>query len=79
VLAGAWVHGPDAAERLRRAIEERVGVRVEPVDFRGTTTMRDRIGANPALLDVLAPSVGVLLRERPVKRPASGGVTGRVA
>ena len=79
VLVGAWVHGPDAAERLRRAVEERVGVRVEPVDFRGTTAMRDRIGANPALLDVLAPSVGILMRERPVKRSSSGGLTGRVA
>jgi type IV pilus assembly protein PilM len=79
VLAGAWVHGPEAAERLRRAVEERVGVRVEPVDFRGAAAMRDRTGANPALLDVLAPAIGVLLRERPVKRSSAGGVTGRVA
>ena len=79
VFAGAWVHGPDAAERLRRAIEERVGVRVESVDFRGAAAMRDRIGANPALLDVLAPAVGVLLRERPTRRKSPGGVTGRVA
>ncbi len=79
VLAGAWVHGPDAADRLRRSIEERVGVRVEPVDFRAAAAMRDRIGANPALLDVLAPATGVLLRERPVRRSTSGSVTGRVA
>lgn len=79
VLAGAWVHGPDAAERLRRATEERVGIRVEAVDFRSAAAMRDRIGANPALLDVLAPATGVLLRERPSRRPVSGSVTGRVA
>lgn len=79
VLAGAWVHGPDAAERLRRGIEERVGIRVEQVDFRGAASMRDRIGANPALLDVLAPAIGVLLRERPIRRSSSGGLTGRVA
>lgn len=64
VLAGAWVRGVDTAERLKRAIEERVGVRVEPVDFTGAATLRDRISANPALFDVLAPAVGVLLRER---------------
>jgi type IV pilus assembly protein PilM len=64
VLAGAWVRGVDTAERLRRALEERVGVRVEPVDFKNAVTMRDRITANPALVDVLAPAVGVLLRER---------------
>jgi type IV pilus assembly protein PilM len=79
VLAGAWVHGPDSAEWLRRAIEERVGLRVEAVDFRSAAAMRDRIGANPALLDVLAPAIGVLLRERPVRRPTAGSVTGRVA
>ena len=78
VLAGAWVHGPETAERLRRAIEERVGVRVEPVDFRSAAAMRDRVAANPALLDVLAPAVGVLLRERPAPR-GTGSVTGRVA
>ena len=79
VLAGAWVHGPDSAEWLRRAIEERVGLRVEAVDFRSAAAMRDRIGANPALLDVLAPAIGVLLRERPVRRPTAASVTGRVA
>ena len=79
VLAGAWVHGPDAAVRLRRTIEERVGVRIEAVDFRAAAAMRDRIGANPALLDVLAPATGVLLRERPVLRRVAGGITGRVA
>jgi len=68
VLAGAWVRGVDTAERLKRAIEERVSVRVEPVDFTGAATLRDRISANPALLDVLAPAVGVLLRERAPRR-----------
>jgi hypothetical protein len=64
VLSGASARGADAGERLRRALEERLGVRVEPLDFRGTAGMRDRIGAGPELLDALAPAVGVVLRER---------------
>jgi type IV pilus assembly protein PilM len=78
VLAGAWVRGADAAEGLRRAVEERVGMRVEPIDFQGAASLRDRISANPALLDVLAPAVGVLLRER-APRGAHEAITGRVA
>jgi type IV pilus assembly protein PilM len=75
VLAGAWVRGVDTAERLRRAIEERVGARVEPIDFKGGATLRDRITGNPALFDVLAPAVGVLLRER-TPRPSAQPVSG---
>ncbi len=61
ILAGA---GADAGERLRRTLEERLGVRVEALDFRGTAEMRDRISAGAELLDTLAPAVGVVLRER---------------
>jgi type IV pilus assembly protein PilM len=64
VLAGASSRGPEQAERLRRHLEERVGTRVEPMDFRGVVSIRDRIAAGPELLDALAPAVGVLLRER---------------
>src|SRR6185436_12760440 len=64
VLAGAAARGPEQAERLRRHVEERVGTRVEPLDFRGVVTMRDRIAVGPDLLDALAPAVGVILRER---------------
>jgi len=64
VLAGAASRGPEQAERLRRHVEERVGTRVEPLDFRGVVTMRDRIAVGPDLLDALAPAVGVILRER---------------
>jgi type IV pilus assembly protein PilM len=78
VLAGAWVRGQDTAERLRRAIEERLGSRVEPVDFRGAASLRDRITANAALVDVLAPAVGVLVRERMAPR-GSRAAAGRVA
>ena len=64
VLAGASSRGLEEGERLRRDLEGRVGTRIEPLDFRGAVTLRDRIVAGPELLDALAPSVGVILRER---------------
>jgi type IV pilus assembly protein PilM len=64
VLSGASARGADAGERLRKTLEERMGVRVEPLDFRSAAAMRDRIAAGPDLLDTLAPAVGVVLRER---------------
>ena len=63
-LSGVSARGADVGERVRRALEERMGVRVEALDFRGTAALRDRIGAAPELLDALAPAVGVVLRER---------------
>jgi type IV pilus assembly protein PilM len=54
----------DTGERLRRTLEERMGVRVDPLDFRPAAGMRDRIGAGSDLLDSLAPAIGVVLRER---------------
>lgn len=64
VLSGVSARGAEVGERVRRALEERMGVRVEPLDFRGAAALRDRIGAAPELLDALAPAVGVVLRER---------------
>jgi type IV pilus assembly protein PilM len=64
LLSGASARGVDIGERLRRGLEERMGVRVDPLDFRGTAAMRDRIGSGTELLDALAPAVGVVLRER---------------
>lgn len=64
VLSGSSARAADAGERLRKTLEERMGVRVEPLDFRSAAAMRDRIGAGPDLLDTLAPAVGVVLRER---------------
>jgi len=49
---------------LGSEIEERMGVRVEPLDFRRAAAMRDRIAVGPDLLDSLAPAVGIVLRER---------------
>ena len=55
---------PGGADSIRRGLEERLRVNVEPVDPRGAAALQDRIGASAELLDVLAPLVGMLLRER---------------
>jgi Tfp pilus assembly PilM family ATPase len=52
------------ADSVRRGLEERLRIAVEPVDPRGAAALQDRIGASAELLDVLAPLVGMLLRER---------------
>ncbi len=64
LLSGAAARATDGGEYARRGLEERLGVRVEPLDFRAAAAMVDRIGATPELLDALAPAVGVVLRER---------------
>jgi hypothetical protein len=64
VLAGGSSFDSGMAERGRRQVEERLGVRVETLDVRSGVTLRDRITAGPELLDALAPAVGVLLRDR---------------
>ena len=67
ILAGAATAGPAQAgdiDDLRRSLEERVAMNVEPIDPRAAAGIADRIGATPALLDTLAPLVGLLLRDR---------------
>jgi type IV pilus assembly protein PilM len=77
VLAGIAVLGMEDAERFRRLLEERIAMKVEPIDFRPAAEVRDRIVAGPELLDMLAPAVGVLLRER--RAPARASRAERVA
>ena len=80
VLAGGSVLGGEEAERFRRLLEERIGMRVEPIDFRPAAEMRDRITPSAELLDMLAPAVGVLLRDRVARRtPPASTSTERVA
>ena len=55
---------PGGADTVRRGLEERLRVSVESVDPRGAAALQDRIGASAELLDVLAPLVGALMRER---------------
>jgi type IV pilus assembly protein PilM len=67
VLAGAGSptgHGGQDAEYLRRALEQRLGVKVDPIDPRGAAALTDRLTPNADLLDALAPLVGLLARER---------------
>lgn len=64
ILGGASSRGAEQAEHLRRSIEERLGARLDALDFRGAVALRDRIAAGPELLDMLAPALGVILREQ---------------
>jgi type IV pilus assembly protein PilM len=63
VIAGA-ARLPSGAESVRRDLEQRLRMNVEAVDPRTAAALQDRIAASPELLDVLAPLVGMLLRER---------------
>jgi type IV pilus assembly protein PilM len=65
VLAGAsqGPEGANGADRARRELEERLRVRVEPASFGRAATLTDRISARAALVDELAPLVGILARE----------------
>lgn len=64
VLIAGGARLPGGADTVRRGLEERLHVSVETVDSRGTAGLQDRIGASPELLDLLAPLVGLLVRER---------------
>jgi Tfp pilus assembly PilM family ATPase len=55
---------PGVIDALRHALETRLQVKVENVDPRSVASLADRIDASPELLARLAPSVGILLRER---------------
>jgi hypothetical protein len=56
--------GGQDADYLRRALEQRLGTRVDTIDPRGAAALADRISANTELLDALAPLVGLLARDR---------------
>jgi Tfp pilus assembly PilM family ATPase len=67
MLCGASSIGARQAadvDALRRSLEERLGTPVDAVDPRTAASLTDRIDAQPALLDALAPLVGVLVRDR---------------
>lgn len=64
LLAGAGAQGERDAENIRRALEQRLGTRVDPVDARESAALADRISAGTELLDALAPLVGLIARER---------------
>ena len=65
LLAGSATGGSGQAVEVgeaRRSLQERLTRPVESVDPRPAADLRDRISAAPALLDALAPLVGLLLR-----------------
>jgi hypothetical protein len=62
LCGGSQAAGSPGGDLLRRGLEERLGRPVELVDPLAAVTLTDRITAAPALLDTLAPLVGLLLR-----------------
>src|SRR6185436_7514683 len=62
--ASASLEQATDVDQIRRSLEERLGTAVETVDVRGVAALTDRITVAPALLDTLAPLVGLLLRHR---------------
>ena len=52
------------AEDLRRNLQDRLQRPVESVDASRAASLTDRITVSPALLDTLAPLVGLLVRGR---------------
>jgi type IV pilus assembly protein PilM len=79
VLAGISVMGAGEAERLRRTLGERIAAPVELTSFTAAAEFRDRISADVELLDQLAPSVGILLRDRAPRRAAAPAAGAGVA
>jgi len=62
--SGANARQSADAEELRRSLQDRLQKPIEQVDARRAANLTDRITASPALLDTLAPLVGLLLRGR---------------
>jgi hypothetical protein len=51
------------ADEIRRSLGQRLAATVGLLDVRESVSFADRIAASPALLDTLAPLVGLLLRD----------------
>jgi hypothetical protein len=64
VLFAGGARLPGGADTVRRGFEERLGLRVKSVDPRVAAPVADRVDSSPAALDLLAPMVGLLVRER---------------
>jgi Tfp pilus assembly PilM family ATPase len=66
VLLSGAAHGPEGltgAAALRTLLEERIGVRVQPLDPGRAASMEAHRAAEATTLDTLAPLVGILVRE----------------
>ena len=62
--AGANARQSADADELRRSLQDRLQRPVETIDASRAAALTDRISASPALLDTLAPLVGLLVRGR---------------
>ena len=62
--SGASARQSADAEDLRRSLQDRLQKPIESVDASRAASLTDRITVSPALLDTLAPLVGLLLRGR---------------
>jgi len=60
--AGGGLRQAAEVEQARQSLEGRLTAAVEMVDPRTAASLTDRIAVAPALLDTLAPLVGLLLR-----------------
>jgi type IV pilus assembly protein PilM len=56
--------GTQDADYLRRALEDRLGTKVDAVNPQNAATFMGRVSASTELLETLAPLVGLLARER---------------
>jgi len=74
ILAGGAGRSAADLEQARRSLQDRLTTPIETVDPRAAAALTDRITAGPALLDALAPLVGLLLRDHvdPTGRRSSG-------
>lgn len=67
LVCGASIAGARQAadvDDLRRSLEGRLGAPVSAIDPRAAAALTDRITPAPALLDTLAPLVGLLVRDQ---------------
>ena len=66
ILVGGGTGQAGETDALRRSLEDRLARTIESVDPRAAAALTDRIAAGPALLEMLAPLVGILLRDREI-------------
>jgi type IV pilus assembly protein PilM len=64
LVGGSRQEQSDELAHVRRSLEQRLGTAIESIDPRQAAALTDRISAAPALLETLAPLVGLLVRGR---------------
>ena len=64
VLVGGAGKTAGAIGEMRRSVEDRLGVSVQPIDPTRAAALTDRISAAPDVLATLAPLVGLMVRSR---------------